>query len=224
MNNSSPKPFSRKDTIVVAVCLLLVIGLMEWWIPRALTSPFLGYAVHVGMGILGIGMVFLVLAVYGVVRFALPKQRWIVLGLVLLPALYAGLLAGSLRGGIERENISGFSGGVRSQDGLAALWWGKQAAMDLPSWSRGGVEPWPTLSGDLMVFTREDHVEVSLASDRASPRECMRLLSEFSEQKSLLETIGGWVSIDGARVSGNPETACSKGGIMALVTRLPAEE
>lgn len=224
MDNSLPKPFSRRDTLVMAGCILLAIVILEWWIPRAATTPFVSYVVHVGIGVLGIVVVFLSMALYGLSRFVLRKQRWIVLGLVLLPALYAGLLVGSLRDGVGRDNLSGIADGVRSQDGIAALWWGKQAALDLPSWSRGGVEPWPTMSGDLMVFTHEDYVEVSLASDRSSPRECLRLLSEFSEQKSLLETVGGWVSIDGNRVSGNPETACSKGGIMALVARLPAEE
>lgn len=143
--------------------------------------------------------------------------------MVALPALYAGLLMGSLRSA-HQDGLAGFSGEVRSQDGLAALWWGRSAASALPSWSRGGVEPWPTSSGDLLVFTHEDRVEVSLLPDPASPRQCLRLLSEFSEQQTLLDKIQGWVSINGRPAKGDPATACGNGGIMALVAKLPVEE
>ena len=219
-----PKPYSRKDSLVIVACIVMIWLIVQFWLPLASTTPLVGYQFHISLGIVGMGVIFLALSMYGVARFSPPKQRWLVLGLVALPAIYAGMLAGSLRHLDRHDAMANFAGGVRSQDGLAALWWGKQAALDLPSWSRGGVEPWPTMSGDLLVSTHEDHVEVSLAAERASPRECLRLLSDFTEQKSLLETVDGWVSIDGSRFKGDPETACRNGGIMALMAKLPAED
>lgn len=226
MTTSTPsKPFKKKDLAVCLVSMVLVWAIVRFWLPAAPMDSEQARILHLVAGLFSMAMIFLGLACYGVWRFSAHKTRWIVLGMVVLPAVYAGLLLGGLRGGDRVPALSDLSGSMRAQDGLAALWWGTQAASDLPQWSRGGKEPWPTLAGDMVVSTHKDHVEVSLFPSSASPRQCERMLSDLSSQASVISSMGGWVMVNGQRwqSSEDPQEVCANGGIMSLVSRLPSE-
>lgn len=222
---STEKLFKKKDLVVCLACMALVWGIVRFWLPSAPVDNEQARMLHLIAGLFSMALLFLGLALYGVLRFSPPKARWLVLGMVALPAVYGGVLLGGLRAGDRLPSLPELSGAMRAQDGLAALWWGKQAAMDLPRWSRGGRELWPTLAGDMVVSTHEDKVVVDLFSSPASPRQCERMLSDLSSQNSVISSMQSWVLVNGKpwRSGADANKICENGGVLRLVSKLPLE-
>lgn len=204
--------------------LLAIWGIVFFWM-----SPNEGISAQeksfrLTSGFYSIAALFGVVLVYGLFSFVPKGRRFVVSTLVILPALYAGWITGALRT-IDRQGPSGYvvdRSAVRLQDGLAALWWSREAAADLPSWTRGGIETWPTAGGDLLVATQPGMVEVVLAQD-ASVRECHRLVNELDEQQGVLARMKGQLHVNGAlaKHSAQRESLCEQGGFIVLSSALP---
>jgi hypothetical protein len=219
------RTYSKMDFVIVIGSMLLATWLVSAWMPASQGDDEAMIAFRLFSGLASLGLVFMVMCVYGIWRFVQKGRRALVAALVALPALYGGLVVGGLRNGAGNTQEVPMADAVRVQDGLAALWWGRQAATELPSWARGGMEFWPTASGDMAVETTQTHVSVTLL-DAASPRECQRLVGDLSEQKKTLNTIGGWLSINGKKVADGDGIlrACGNGGIVSLSASLPKHE
>lgn len=217
------RAYTKVDIIVIGFAVLFASVVVAWWMPARQDDTQAMVAYRLMSGFLTLVSVFVAMSAYGIVRFVSKGRRLLVSGLVALPALYGGLIIGGLRQP-DQEPYPSPSQNVRVQDGLAALWWGKSAATDLPAWSRGGSEIWPTINGDMLVKTGSDQVDVVLAS-KASNRECQRLVSDLSVQQPALSNIGGWMSVNGKRVSSNDSLlkVCNDGAMVSLSASLPSE-
>ena len=212
------------DVAVLFGCLTLSALILLFWLPYSahLTDPH-EKSRHIIAGMVGIVGIFLALAVYGAYRFSAHKRRCFVLGIVAIPALYAGVIMGDLRANftITHPLPDGFVSQhedrvLRAQAVLAALWWGEQSALALPKWSRGGREKWPTLAGNLFVQTNQNDVRVNLPSSSESVRECRRLLYDLASQSELFKKMGGEVLLNGRHVSLDA-SSCQKGDTLVLI-------
>lgn len=214
--------YAGKDIVVVALSLLLAVFLVGFWMPAKESDDSAMIAFRMFTGFIGLSAVFMGICIYGILRFVPKGRRAVVLGVVALPALYGGLVVGGLRGEGPGAYDVAMQDSVRIQDGLAALWWGRQAATDLPSWTRGGMEMWPTAAGEILVQTTQDQVNVVLMKE-ATSRECQRLVGDVSEQREALRSVKGWVSINGREVEakGDLSQVCRHGGMITLSAELP---
>lgn len=224
MSDASPiRVYSKTDIIVIGLAVVFAAIVVAWWMPARQDDAQTMAAIRLMSGFLTLIAVFIAMSVYGIFRFVSKGRRLLVSGLVALPALYGGLIIGGLREPAQEVSPTP-SQNIRVQDGLAALWWGKHAADDLPAWSRGGSEIWPTVHGDMLVKTRNDQVEVVLVH-KASNRECQRLVGDLSVQQPALSDIGGWMSVNGKKVSSrdNLLKVCNDGAIVSLSASLSPE-
>ena len=226
MQEKTKRSYTKIDFIVILGSMLVATWLVAVWMPSSPGDTREAAAFRLFYGLISLALVFLTMCVYGIWRFVQKGRRALVAALVALPALYGGLVVGGLRNGSgNRSEPIPMAEAVRVQDGLAALWWGRQAATELPPWSRGGVEMWPTISGEMLVETTKNQVSVVLLEE-ATSRECQRLVGDMSEQKTTLKTIGGWLSVNGKKVveGGSLMQACRDGGIVSLSASIPSHE
>ena len=226
MPEKTKRSYTKIDLVVILGSMLVATWLVAVWMPPSPGDSKEAAAFRLFYGLMSLALVFLTMCVYGIWRFVQKGRRALVAALVALPALYGGLVVGGLRNsGNNGSDSIPMAEAVRVQDGLAALWWGRQAATELPPWSRGGVEMWPTLSGEMLVETTKNQVSVVLLEE-ATSRECQRLVGDMSEQKTTLKTIGGWLSVNGKKVQegGSLMQACGGGGIVSLSAPIPSHE
>lgn len=220
--SSTSRAYTRADILLIGLAVVFASIVVAWWMPARPADPQTMVAFRLMSGFVALVAVFVAMSVYGIFRFVSKGRRLLVSGLVALPALYGGLIIGGLRE--PDQDYPKPSQNIRVQDGLAALWWGKSAAADLPEWSRGGAEVWPTINGDMIVKTGSNQIEVILAA-KASNRECQRLVSDLSIQQPALSNIGGWMSVNGKRVSSKDSLlkVCGDDAIVSLSASLPPE-
>lgn len=191
---------NRWDLLIIGLTILITLAALEWASP--MVNRWAGTEGLIARLILSLAMmgVFLMTALYASIRFIQKGLRWVVIGMALLPMFYAGMLLGGLRsldvnpGELTQDH-------PRAQEVLSALWWAKQAALDLPKWSRGGTEFWYSTSGGFFIITQSDTVEMAFSPSIKNPKLCEQILSDFASQISAVRHLDARIHVNEKVVS-----------------------
>jgi hypothetical protein len=186
---------NRWDLSVVVLMVIITAVVLEWVYPMVSSwSGDQGSFARAAL-ILFLTLTFLSCALYACFRFIPKGLKAIIFGLAFLPIFYAGVLLGGLKSSeISPNHLS--VDRPRAQEVLSALWWAKQAALDLPEWSRGGTEFWPSTSGGFAIETRSNSVRMVFHPTLESARLCEQILSDFAAESSAVKNLKAEVVVD----------------------------